>query len=86
MHALGAISNNTGTDVSVPNAPVAENIDNEKFNGIFNGIKNDILYAVGAGSTVTDTIGKKFDFVGIKGLTVGGKQLTICLLYTSRCV
>ena len=26
MHALGAISNNTGTDVSVPNAPVAENI------------------------------------------------------------
>ena len=77
MHALGAISNNTGTDVSVPNAPVAENIDNEKFNGIFNGIKNDILYAVGAGSTVTDTIGKKFDFVGIKGLTVGGKQLTM---------
>ena len=77
MHALGAISNNTGTDVSVPNAPVAENIDNEKFNGIFNGIKNDILYAVSAGSTVTDTIGKKFDFDGIKSLTVGGKPLTM---------
>ena len=77
MHALGTISNNTGTDVSVPNAPVAENIDNEKFNGIFNGIKNDILYAVSAGSTVTDTIGKKFDFDGIKSLTVGGKPLTI---------
>ena len=77
MHALGAISNNTGTDVSVPNAPVAKDIDNEKFNGIFNGIKNDILYAVSAGSTVTDTIGKKFDFVGIKGLTVGGKPLTM---------
>ena len=26
---------------------------------------------------MTDTIGKKFDFVGIKGLTVGGKQLTM---------
>ena len=77
MHTLGTISNNTGTDVSVPNAPVAENIDNEKFNGIFNGIKNDILYAVSAGSTVTDTIGKKFDFDGIKSLTVGGKPLTM---------
>ena len=32
---------------------------------------------IGAGSTVTDTIGKKFDFVGIKSLTVGGKQLTM---------
>lgn len=32
---------------------------------------------IGIGSTVTDTIGKKFDFVGIKGLTVGGKPLTM---------
>ena len=32
---------------------------------------------IGAGSTVTDTIGKKFDFVGIKSLTVGGKPLTM---------
>ena len=31
--------------------------------------------SIGAGSTVTDTIGKKFDFVGIKGLTVGGTEL-----------
>ena len=30
---------------------------------------------IGAGSTVTDTIGKKFDFVGIKSLTVGGTEL-----------
>ena len=78
MHALGAISNNTGTDVSVPNAPVAENIDNEKFNGIFNGIKNDILYAVSAGSTVTDTIGKKFTLYDVKSFTlkVGGTDVT----------
>ncbi len=32
---------------------------------------------IGAGSTVTDTIGEKFDFVGIKRLTVGGKPLTM---------
>ena len=31
--------------------------------------------SIGAGSTVTDTIGKKFDFVGIKSLTVGGTEL-----------
>ena len=31
--------------------------------------------SIGAGSTVTDTIGKKFDFVGIKSLTVGGVAL-----------
>ena len=30
---------------------------------------------IGAGSTATDTIGKKFDFVGIKSLTVGGVAL-----------
>ena len=30
---------------------------------------------IGIGSTVTDTIGKKFDFVGIKSLTVGGTEL-----------
>ena len=78
MHALGTISNNTGTDVSVPNAPVAENIDNEKFNGIFNGIKNDILYAVSAGSKVTDTIGEKFTLYDVKSFTlkVGGTDVT----------
>ena len=42
---------------------------------IFSGITKDIIYAVSAGSTVTDTIGKKFDFDGIKSLTVGGKKL-----------
>ena len=43
----------------------------------FSDIQQEILYAVGAGSKVTDTIGKKFDFVGIKSLTVGGKPLTM---------
>ena len=43
---------------------------------IFSGITKEILYAVSAGSTVTDTIGKKFDFAGIKSLTVGDKTLT----------
>ncbi len=43
----------------------------------FNTITKDILYAVSAGSTVTDTIGKKFDFAGIKSLTVGDKPLTM---------
>ena len=33
--------------------------------------------SIGIGSTVTDTIGEKFDFDGIKSLTVGGKQLTM---------
>ena len=32
-------------------------------------------YTVGAGSTVTDTIGEKFDFAGIKSLTFDGTQL-----------
>ena len=73
MHALGTISNNTGTDVSVPNEPATA----PKINAIFTSIKNDILYAVSAGSTVTDTIGKKFDFAGIKSLTVGDKPLTM---------
>ena len=34
-----------------------------------------VAYTVGAGSTVTDTIGEKFDFAGIKSLTVGGTEL-----------
>ena len=41
----------------------------------FGSIKNDILYAVSAGSTVEDVIGKDFDFVGVDELTVGGKAL-----------
>ena len=34
-----------------------------------------VAYTIGAGSTVTDTIGEKFDFAGIKSLTVGGTEL-----------
>lgn len=42
----------------------------------FSSIKNDILYAVGAGSTVEDKIGDAFDFVpGSLKLTVGGTEL-----------
>ena len=56
MNALGDISNNTGTDVNTPNASVTiPDITN-----IFKSIKNDILYAVGAGSAVEDVIGNDF--------------------------
>ena len=42
----------------------------------FSDIKNDIFYAVGAGSTVEDKMGENFDFVpGTLKLTVGGKEL-----------
>lgn len=42
----------------------------------FSSIKNDILYAVGAGSTVEDKIGDAFDFVpGSLKLTVGSTEL-----------
>ena len=76
MNALGEISNNTGTDVGTPNAPVAENLDTEKLSNIFSGIGNEILYAVGAGSTVEDKMGSAFNFVpGTLKLTVGGKGL-----------
>lgn len=73
MHALGTISNNTGTDVSVPNADVTA----PGITAIFTSIKNDILYAVGAGSKVTDTIGDKFTFGGVDSfvLTVGGSKI-----------
>ena len=72
MNALGEISNNTGTDVGTPNAPItAPNITN-----IFKSIKNDILYAVGAGSVVEDKMGANFDFVlGSLKLTVDGEAL-----------
>ena len=36
----------------------------------FNKIQNDILYAVSAGSTVTDTIGEKFTFGGVDSFTL----------------
>ena len=72
MNALGEISNNTGTDVGTPNALItAPNITN-----IFKSIKNDILYAVGAGSVVEDKMGANFDFVlGSLKLTVDGEAL-----------
>ena len=72
MNALGEISNNTGTYVGTPNALItAPNITN-----IFKSIKNDILYAVGAGSVVEDKMGANFDFVpGSLKLTVDGKAL-----------
>ena len=43
----------------------------------FNDIQNEILYAVGAGSTVTDTIGEKFTFGGVDSFTlkVGAKEI-----------
>ena len=72
IHAMGEISNNTGTDVGTPNAPVtASNITN-----IFESIENDIFYAVGAGSVVKDKMGADFDFVpGSLKLTVDGEAL-----------
>ena len=72
IHAMGEISNNTGTDVGIPNAPVtASNITN-----IFKSIENDIFYAVGADSVVEDKMGANFDFVlGSLKLTVDGEAL-----------
>ena len=42
----------------------------------FSSIQNEILYAVGAGSEVVDTMGEDFDFItGSLKLTVGGTEL-----------
>ena len=43
----------------------------------FSDIKNEIIYTVGAGSRVVDTMGEKFDFGGLKTmtLTVGGSKI-----------
>ena len=43
----------------------------------FSEIQNEVIYAVSAGSTVTDTIGNEFTFGGVKSfvLTVGGKKI-----------
>ena len=72
IHAMGEISNNTGTDVGTPNASVTAS----KITNIFKSIENDIFYAVGAGSVVEDKMGADFDFVpdSLK-LTVDGKAL-----------
>ena len=72
MCALGKISNNTGLDVSTPNAPATV----PAISNIFSSIKNDILYAVSTGSVVEDKMGSDFDFVpGSLQLTVGKKNL-----------
>ena len=43
----------------------------------FNEIESEIIYAIGAGSTVEDMMGEDFDLVpGTFELTVGGKPLT----------
>ena len=73
MNALGEISNNTGTDVSVPNAAATT----PDITNIFQSIKNDILYAVGADSTVEDVIGNDFTLdVGSLSIYVGDDKLT----------
>ena len=70
MHAMGQISNDNGTDVEQHDITVTD------LQGIFSTIKNDILYAVGAGSVVEDKMGADFDFVeGSFELTVGGVKL-----------
>ena len=47
-----------------------------KNSNIFAGITKDIIFAVGAGSTVEDKMGKDFDFVpGSLKLTVGGTEV-----------
>ena len=41
----------------------------------FSEVKNEILYAISAGSTVEDVMGEEFDFAGNVRMTVGGKPL-----------
>ncbi len=74
MNAMGKISNDTGMDVSIPNAKATT----PDIKNIFSSIKNDILYAVGAGSTVEDKMGEDFDFAGLDTMTlkVGNETLT----------
>ena len=57
---------------------LAEQSNGGNVSTAFTAIKNDILYAVGAGSQVVDTMGEKFDFGGLKTmtLTVGDDTLT----------
>ena len=70
MHALGQISNDNGTDIDQHDITVTD------LQGIFSTVKNDILYAVGAGSVVEDKMGSDFDFVtGSLKLTVGTETL-----------
>ena len=58
--------------------PADRLIDTDNNNNPFESITADIIYAVGAGSTVVDTMGEKFDFGGLKTmtLTVGGTELS----------
>lgn len=63
---------------NVPKSKTATRLDKKTWTSdvtlsLFDGTAT--AYTVGAGSTVTDTIGEKFDFAGIKSLTVGGTEL-----------
>ena len=68
----------TEIDWNVPKSKTATKLDKKTWTSdvtlsLFDGTAT--TYTVGAGSTVTDTIGEKFDFAGIKSLTVGGTEL-----------
>ena len=68
----------TEIDWNVPKSKTATRLDKKTWTSdvtlsLFDGTAT--TYTVGAGSTVTDTIGEKFDFAGIKSLTVGGTEL-----------
>ncbi len=63
---------------NVPKSKTATQLDTNTWTSdvtlsLFDGTAT--AYTVGAGSTVTDTIGEKFDFASIKSLTVGGTEL-----------
>lgn len=63
---------------NVPKSKTATRLDKKTWTSdvtlsLFDGTAT--AYTVGAGSTVTDTIGEKFDFASIKSLTVGGTEL-----------
>ena len=79
------VSENTDVKVYRVNGTVGDNqyMDSDgvvvtPLSDVFENFKSAILYAVGAGSTVTDTIGDKFTFGGVDSfvLTVGGSKIT----------
>ncbi|MDO5595835.1 MAG: S-layer homology domain-containing protein [Bacillota bacterium] len=70
IHAMGEISHNTGTSVAVANEAIIPNKISVNVTSAFSSIQNDILYAVSAGSIVTDTIGEKFTFGGVDSFTL----------------
>ena len=70
IHAMGEISHNTGTSVAVANEAITPDKIRVNVTSAFSSIQNDILYAVSAGSIVTDTIGEKFTFGGVDSFTL----------------